>query len=120
MKSIIRARKSTIVSALAAVLFTLATATHAVAGGTRVDAVGGPSQVEFPGFFMIQYKGVNYVGTQTAQCAAVPARSIDTIRFWNSLAQAALLSGKTLTIYFDDCTVNGVTTHYLNDLVLVQ
>ena len=109
---------------LAAALAVTVSATPAHAVGIQLQAIGGPSQVEFPGFFMIQYKGINYVGTQTTVACSngitIPGRNIDTIRFWHSLSQAALLSGKTLTIYYDDCVVNGVTTHYLNDVVLVK
>jgi hypothetical protein len=109
---------------LAAALAVTVSTTPAHAVGIQIQAIGGPSQVEFPGFFMIQYKGINYVGTQTTVVCSngitIPGRNIDTIRFWHSLSQAALLSGKTLTIYYDDCVVNGVTTHYLNDVVLVK
>jgi hypothetical protein len=112
--------KSSVVLAAAFSVALAATPAHAV--GIQLQAIGGPSQVEYPGFFMIQYKGINYVGTQTTVACSnnitIPGRNIDTIRFWHSISQAALLAGKTLTIYYDDCVVNGVTTHYLNDVVL--
>jgi len=112
--------------ALAAAFAISAGTKPAFASGSYVPATGGPSQVEFPSFFMIQYQSINYIGTQVAHTCTGPLQSnigafdIDTIRFWNSLAQAALLSGKTLGIYFNDCTEGSVTNHYINDVVLIK
>jgi hypothetical protein len=41
-----------------------------------------------------------YVRGSESTCAARPAESL---RLWQSLAQASLLSGKTLRIYYDNC-----------------
>jgi hypothetical protein len=110
---------------LAAVLGVAFSATPAQAVGIRLQAFGGPTQVEFPGLLMIQFNHINYIGTpKPITCAVenrtIPARDTDTLRFLHSLSESALLTGKTLTIYYDDCTNNGVTVHYLNDVVLVK
>lgn len=118
----IRLRRSSLVLALAAALAVGSTTTPALAAGSFVDAIGGPTQVEYPGLFMIQYQGINYMGTQSTQTCSngpnVSGQSIDTIRFWNSLAQAALLAGKTMRIYYTACTQGGTTNNYIGDLVL--
>lgn len=73
--------------------------------------------MEYPQtFLMIQYAGVNYVAQPTSPGCSIPAISADTLKIWASLAQASVLSGKTLTIYYDDCS----GTHYITDLVLVK
>lgn len=81
-----------------------------------VSASGGLNQVEYPGSLMIQYAGVNYQAFLTSPCSGIPGYSADTIKIWASLAQASLLSGKTLTIYYSDCG----SGHYISDLVLVK
>jgi hypothetical protein len=118
-----RSRKAHLALALAVGLTVTAAAPAAFA--TFVDATGGPTQVEYPNLLMIQYAGINYqITTSTLTCtgtgqpATVPGRDIDTIRFWNSLAQSALLAGKNMRIYYDDCTSGGFTAHYIGDLVL--
>lgn len=88
------------------------------ASAAFVDATGGPTQVEYPGFLMVQYQGVNYQSSTGTPCAGAGGSSIDTIKLWASLAQSALLAGKSMRIYYNDCTVGGVTTHYIGDLVL--
>ena len=102
--------------ALATILAFSAVATSASAA--FVDAAGGPTQVEYPGFLMIQYQGINYQTSASSPCAGVAGSNIDTVKLWASLAQSALLAGKSMRIYYNDCTVSGVTTHYIGDLVL--
>jgi len=48
---------------------------------------------------------VNYFGQRTADTAACAVHNVtlDTLGKWQSLAEAALLSGKELRIHFTDC-----------------
>ena len=101
-----------VISAVGVVSFSAAAF---AAGPTQV--VGGLSQVEYPGtYLMIQYSGVNYIGQGASPGCSLPAYSADTIKMWASLSQASLLSGKNMTIYYNDC--NGA--HYISDLVLIK
>lgn len=81
-----------------------------------VDATGGLNQVEYPGQLAVQFSGVNYYAPFGSPCGGVPAQTIDTQKAWLSLAQSSLLSGKTIRIYFGDCSA----THYITDLVLIK
>lgn len=47
----------------------------------------------------------------------ITAPTLDTVRLWASFAQAALLSGRKVNIYFNDCPANG--THYISGVALV-
>jgi hypothetical protein len=48
--------------------------------------------------------GVNYVGVLTAGAGCTTHnKTIDTLKSWQSLGQAALLSGKNVKIYFTAC-----------------
>jgi hypothetical protein len=98
--------------------FSLATGFSLSAAADSVEASGGPTQVEYPGYLMIQYAGVNYRTSTSSPCAGVAAVSTDAVKIWASLAQASLLSGKNMKIYFKSCVSNGVTTRYITDLVL--
>jgi hypothetical protein len=62
--------------------------------------------------------GTNYLATTSAAagCTAYNV-SMDTIKLWQSLAQGALLSGKTVRVYFTQCSANNlryITTLDLN------
>jgi hypothetical protein len=46
---------------------------------------------------------VVYYANTGASCAPVPAPNVDTVKMWLSMAQAALLSGKLITISFQSC-----------------
>jgi hypothetical protein len=60
---------------------------------------------------------VNYLATtNAAPCSASYSQSLDTIKIWSSMAQAALLSGKNLKIYFTLCGTNNI--HYIQTLDL--
>jgi hypothetical protein len=52
--------------------------------------------------------GINYQAMKTApgDCSNY-SRSVDTLRAWQSLAQSALLAGKSLRIYYDSCDPDG-------------
>jgi hypothetical protein len=56
---------------------------------------------------------VNYYG-DVARPNCPNAQNLDTLKFWQSLAQGALLSGKNVRIYYTpfggSCNVNSVTT----------
>lgn len=62
--------------------------------------------------------GWNYQATATyAPCTGVNAPNIETVKIWVSLGQAALLSGKTVTVYWNDCgNANG--PRWITDVVL--
>jgi hypothetical protein len=70
------------------------------------DVTGTVSIVEFshPGSLLIQSAGVNYYAQLSpgAPCAA-NNKTADTLKAWQSLGQAALLSGKTVRIYYASC-----------------
>ena len=61
--------------------------------------------------------GVNYQGTATyAPGCGIVAPTADAVKIWASLGQAALLSGKNVTIYWTNCG----GTNWLQDVVLVR
>lgn len=63
---------------------------------------------------IIQFSGssTNYYAQQPSPRGSVPAASLDTIKIWQSLATAAMLSGRTLRI--DYITYN--TYRYIYDV----
>jgi len=110
-------KRTTKFSRLTAILATLsitAVSSVALASGFSVLAVGGLQQVEYPSSLMVQYNGINYQAFLTSQCSGIPGYNADTLKIWASLAQASLLSGKNMVIYYNDCG----GAHYINDLVL--
>jgi len=59
-----------------------------------------------------------YANTGTSACGgtagAVPAPSVDTVKFWMSQIQGALLSGKKVNISYEDCgSLHFITGVYL-------
>jgi hypothetical protein len=58
----------------------------------------------------------NFVAPASSPCAGISAASADTRKIWLSMGQAALLSGKTVRIYWSKCT--GGTTPYITILDL--
>lgn len=77
-----------------------------------------PNQVEYSqGNLLIQCAPVNYAAQSTppSACAAY-ARNVDTQKIWANLAQAALLSGKSVRIYYDVCSGSNI----IGDLVLIK
>jgi len=111
-----RSTKFSRLMAVSAALSITALSSAAFAFGSTVLCVGGPTQVEYPNFFMIQYAGINYQASLSSPCSGIPGYSADTLKIWSGLAQASLLSGKNLLIYYNDCGGN----HYINDLVLMK
>jgi hypothetical protein len=69
------------------------------------DVSGTVSIVEFsPGTLLVQSAGVNYYAQLTTGAGCTQYnRTADTLKAWQSLAQAALLSGKTVRIYYATC-----------------
>jgi hypothetical protein len=57
---------------------------------------------------------VNYFAQQTSPGCSLPANSIDTIKIFLSVAQAAQLAGKSVNIYYNTCG----TTLYMYDIVM--
>jgi hypothetical protein len=106
-------RSLAVMVALAAAFVLTGTSRSALASNVTC----APNQVEYPQRLMIQCAPTNYVGSLTAPsgCSG-DNQTIDTLKMWMSLAEAAVLSGKRLTIYYDVCGgQNNVT-----DVVLLQ
>jgi len=123
-----RARKfSTLVAAVAA-LGASFDATSAFAAS--ITAVGGPTQIELPNGIANVWVWVGgttrYIGQTTspppANCGGrtIPSNSVDTVKTLTAVAQAALLAGKNLTIYYDTCDFGNGPVNYILDLVLVK
>jgi hypothetical protein len=57
-----------------------------------------------PGSLLVQSAGANYFGQLNTQSGCTSNnQSVDTLRAWQNLAQAALLSGKSMRIFFNTC-----------------
>jgi hypothetical protein len=88
----------------------------AFAGGT---VTGAPTMVDYwdgnGGTLQIKIGGVLYAAQNLNQACSAN-ESLDTIKNWHSLAQAALLAGKQLTINYNDC--GGV--HYAYEMAILQ
>ena len=84
------------------------------APGAKAWAVTSPESttvgvVEYlPGFLLIQDAAGNNFGAWLASPAGCTAnnQTIDTVKSWLSMGQSALLSGKTVRIYFNVCGGN--------------
>jgi len=48
----------------------------------------------------------------------VPTATMDTLKIWQSIATSAMLSGKTVTVYYIDCTSYGNPQTYIYSVVL--
>lgn len=91
-----------------------------VASATALAATGPVSQVEYMGvgnysipLLLVQINGVNYIGQTTTPGCGIPTQSTDTIKIWLSMAQSAMLAGKTVTLYTSSCN----NAQYITDLV---
>jgi hypothetical protein len=81
------------------------------------SATGTPSVISYTaGILNVPIAGVNYYGQLTPGGTCGPfGQTVDTLKAWQSLAQSALLSGKTLTITFTNCQgFNFITVLNLN------
>jgi hypothetical protein len=95
----------------------LSTSLTASAGSSNFS----PVQIEFPGVLMVQDpQGVNYYAQVNSPCTGVSGYSMDTLKIWQSLAQAALLANKNIVLYYTQCTGNppANTNKYITDIVL--
>jgi hypothetical protein len=99
----------TLIALLAVVTMTLAARP---ASATSGSASGQLTQVEFNAgnpswpYVILQMNstgGTNYYGQQPSPGCSIPANSADTIKAFHSLAQAAFLTGKTVTVYYNVC-----------------
>jgi hypothetical protein len=60
--------------------------------------------------FVLKQGGINYIAEQTSPGCGIPNLSADAIKQFSSLAQAAYLAGKTVTIQYTSClTFNWIT-----------
>lgn len=98
--------KRPLTSTLLGLASSLTIAASSLPAQAAVSPIQSPVVVEyFANTLLVQLPGgVNYHGlvTSPAGCAT-PNQSIDTLKAWLSLSQAALLSGKTVKIGFNTC-----------------
>jgi hypothetical protein len=109
-----------VIATLASILALVSTTSPVLAAtdtsGNKQTTVGA---IEYSGNNLtIQLTdGINYLATTNASpCSSSYSQSLDTIKIWSSMAQAALLSGKMLNVYFTQCAANGI--HYVTVLDL--
>jgi len=92
--------------ALVAVLTGAASATVTTPAHAAVSGVTTVNIVEYgAGSLLVQLTGgVNYFAQLNTQSGCTANnQTIDTIKAYQSLAQAALLAGKTVKVYFNTC-----------------
>ena len=80
-----------------------ATAASLPANAALVDSKVGIIEY-FPGSLLVQMASVNYYAQTATQAGCTTNnQTLDTIKLWQSMAQAALLANKTTRIYFNVC-----------------
>jgi hypothetical protein len=92
----------------AAVCFAL-TATSGLALAAQ-STPGTPSVVEYNGSntqLYITINGVFFIGQTGAPGCGGTSQSVETLKVWTSMAEAALLSGKKLLVWYDTGGVCG-------------
>jgi len=92
--------------AVVAVLIGAAAGTVTATAHAAVSPVTTVNIVEFgPGALLVQLTGgVNYVAQLNTQAGCTANnQTMDTLKGYQSMAQAALLAGKTVKIYFNVC-----------------
>ena len=107
--------RSTVLS-LAAGLALLAVPASAAAADGQVTKVEYLANTANP-VLMIQLNNnysTNYLAQQTSPGCNIADLSIDTIRFFHTMAQSSLLAGKNVTIYTSTCN----SRLYIYDIVL--
>lgn len=52
------------------------------------------------------------------ECTGIPSPSIEVVKQWQSMFSAALLSGKSVRLWYTDC--GSPTTHWINEVDLYQ
>ena len=93
-------------SGLVATALGLALCTVQTSAFANVAGAASPTVVEYqPGVLLVQLPGgTNYIGVLNAVAGCTSnSQSIDTLKQWTSLAQAALLSGKSVKVFFNVC-----------------
>jgi hypothetical protein len=60
----------------------------------------------------------NFVAQVDSPCGGIPGASLDTQKIWASMAQAAILSGKSVRLYWAKCSSDGAA--YITTLDLFQ
>ena len=79
-----------------------------------VTGLASPVAVEYSaGSLLVQLPGgANYLGVVSAAAGCTANnQTLDTLKAWQSLTQAALLSGKSVKIYYNTCSsVNYIST----------
>jgi hypothetical protein len=79
--------------------------------------VQSPTMVEyFPNGTLHIYFPTFWITGELSPIAGCPVSSQETLKIWASMAQAALLSGKSLRVYSTYCG----SRNYINDLVIQQ
>ena len=87
-------------------------ATVGISSASANQLTCAPNLIEYyANNLIVQCNGTNYYGV-TAGCGSV--QSLDTLKFWQSIAQGALLlAGKNIQIYFTPaaggCSINTIT-----------
>lgn len=100
----------------AALALLLALPASAASGSTTARVIDVKMHASGLTFHLSDSPTVTYYAQQgTARCSALNAVSGDTVKIWFALAQGALLSGKSVTVYWEDC---GVGAPYVRDIVL--
>jgi hypothetical protein len=113
----INTKKSRRSLATFSVLSALAIGSVATSAQAAVTAPTSVGIIEYyGGTLLVQLNGVNFYGQLATQAACTTNnQTIDTLKAWQSLAQAALLSGKQLKIYYNVCgSTNYITAMDLN------
>lgn len=101
---------SIIAASVGIFVFTVSAPAHA--------ASGVPTQYEYlnSNKLMIQIAGTNYQAQLASPGCSIPANSMDVLKIWTSMAQAAVLAGKSLQIYTTTCN----SSFWITDIVLVK
>lgn len=115
-------KKSIVLTAAIGCLTLLLGATSAFAA----TATGQITQVEFNAAnstfsqFILQLNGAStvnyYAQSGTGPGCSIPALSVDSQKALQSIAQAAFLAGKNVTVYFSTCS----GYNYLSDVTVVR
>jgi len=93
-------------SSLVAAAMGLALCTAQSSAFAAVSAQVSPTVVEYqPGVLLVQLPGgTNYIGVlNTVAGCTTYNQTIDTLKNWTSISQAALLSGKSVKLYYTVC-----------------
>ena len=105
---------------LAVVTMTLAGGgmAHANSGNTAPLGVAGVAYASSTNMFLTLSDTNSYMAVATySPCGGVPAPSLDTVKIWISLGQAALLSGKQVIVGWNDC---GTSQRFITAVTLNQ